>query len=365
MGWIKRNLFFFIGSLVALLLMLAAGYYLYSKWDANNQVLNQLKDTEEKLKRLAQQNPHPGNQKVDNIKAAKEQQQELRDYIKKTRSYFQRIAPIPDEPKLSDMAFSTALSRTLSQLQRDATNASVNLPPPPAPGEDFAFSFGAQRRALSFAAGSLQPLSIQLGEIKTICEILFQSKVNSIERIRRERVSTDDANGSQSDYLVEKSTTNDLAVLTPYELTFNCFSTEFAAVLSGFASSPNGMLVKNFNVEPAPAQATEATPTPVAVQPQQVYRGPSPAELQRQMMDRYGAAGPGYGNAGEASRYGGGGPAGGIPLRGFTPAYTPAAMPVATQPSPGGKGGLATVLDERLLKITMNILVVKPKEPTK
>ena len=39
MDWIKRNLYFVIGSLAALVLMGLAGYYLYSKWQLNNEVL--------------------------------------------------------------------------------------------------------------------------------------------------------------------------------------------------------------------------------------------------------------------------------------------------------------------------------------
>ena len=49
--------------------------------------------------------------------------------------------------------------------------------------------------------------------------------------------------------------TNELAVLTPYEVTFRCFSSELAAVLAGLASSPYALLVKTINVELAPAVA--------------------------------------------------------------------------------------------------------------
>ena len=95
MDWIKRNLYFLIGSLVALALMGLAGWYLYSKWQLNNEILGKLDEQYAKLKRLNKQNPHPGSGKVDNIKAAKEQQQELRAYIQKARQYFQRCPPIP------------------------------------------------------------------------------------------------------------------------------------------------------------------------------------------------------------------------------------------------------------------------------
>src|SRR5205814_1738856 len=142
---------------------------------------------------------------------------------------------------------SSALSGTIAQLRRAATNASVGLQ------QDYNFSFQAQRLRVSFASGSVEPLSVQLGEVKAICDVLFQAKINSLDNLQRERVSADDATGNQTDYLADKSVTNDLAVLTPYSLSFRCFSPELGSVLAGFASSPYGLLVKAVNVEPAPA----------------------------------------------------------------------------------------------------------------
>src|SRR5204862_6259930 len=114
---------------------------------------------------------------------------------------------------------------------------------------------------VSFAAGSLVPLSVQLGEVKTICDVLFQAKVNSLDSLRRESISADDANSTQgqTDYISRHSVTNELAVLSPYEITFRGFSSELAAVLAGFASSPRGLIVKTINVEPAPTASEEGT----------------------------------------------------------------------------------------------------------
>ena len=72
-----------------------------------------------------------GQGEVDNIKAAKEQQKEMRAFIQKARQYFQLCPPIPvpESGKLTSQEFSSALSRTLDQMQRDATKASVTLPP--------------------------------------------------------------------------------------------------------------------------------------------------------------------------------------------------------------------------------------------
>jgi hypothetical protein len=348
MSWIKRNLYFLIGTVVALALMGMAGWYLYSKWQLNNQILGDLNTSYAELDRLNNQNPHPGNGKVDNIKAAKEQRQELVNLLKRTREYFLRIRPIPDSPKVSSQEFTTALHETVNHLQHAATNASVVLP------ADYFFSFAAQKSKVTFATGSLQPLSVQLGEIKLISDILCAAKINSLDNIRRERVSSDDDSGPATDFLSEKSVTNELAILTPYEVTFRCFSSELAGVLTGLAGSPYGLVVKSVNVEQAAASTTEETPgaTTPYVMAQPVYT-PTPAAPDRPltarqaemlMMQRYGRGGGG--------RYG--------PNRPYRPTAEPTPPPVvAATPAPTGKGGLQTVLDEKQLKITMVLNVVK------
>lgn len=331
MSWIKRNLGFVIGSVVALALMGMTGWYLYSKWQLNNVILDQLNEQYAKLQRLNGQNPHPGSDKVDNIKAAKEQQQELRAFIGKTRPYFQRIPAIPDLPKVTDRDFSAALSRTIYQLHRDATRASVNLPP-----KNYSFSFEAQMSRVNFSPGSLELLSAQLGEIKAICDILCAAKINSLDNLRRERVSSDDSTGPQSDYLIEKSVTNQLAVLSPYELTFRCFSPELASVLAGFGASPSGLVVKSLNVELAPSSGaspeTSASPA-AAAEPARAATPPPRGPEAEAYKTRYGT---GTG----------------------TPAPAPPAAGV-TAPAPVPKGGLPTVLDQKELKITLMLNVVK------
>src|SRR5262245_47480504 len=135
MSWIKRNLYFLIGTVVALALMGMAGWYLYSKWQLNNTILSQLNDAYAELDKLNNQNPHPGGGKVDNIKASKEQRQDLLGFLKRTREYFLRIRPIPDSSKVSSHEFTTALHETVNRLQHQSTNSSVVLP------ADYFFSF--------------------------------------------------------------------------------------------------------------------------------------------------------------------------------------------------------------------------------
>jgi len=108
MDWIKRNLYFVIGAVVALALLGGAGWYLYSKLTLNDQKSEALNKAYEDLKRFNQQSPHPGNGPVDNIKAAKEQTVELRAFQDKVRTVFEKIPPIPDLPKITDRDFSFA-----------------------------------------------------------------------------------------------------------------------------------------------------------------------------------------------------------------------------------------------------------------
>ena len=92
--------------------------------------------------------------------------------------------------------------------------------------------------------------------------------------------------------------------MTPYTVTFRAFSPEIAQVLAGFASSPHGFIVKSINVQPA------------------------------------GAAGDGAASRAHGRTVGGGG--GGI----------------AAPARAGGRarqGGLQTVLNEQLLRVTWRL----------
>src|SRR5438270_6082733 len=111
MSWIKRNLYFLIGSIVSLALLGLAGFYCYSKYSLNNKVLDDLTQKHEDLKKLNSEPILPGP-KNENTELAKEQIKELKANIDRIRSGFQRIPRIPDLPKITDFEFSTALSRT-------------------------------------------------------------------------------------------------------------------------------------------------------------------------------------------------------------------------------------------------------------
>jgi hypothetical protein len=291
-------LVFVIGAVIAAGLLATAGVYDYQNWQRNNAALDALNQTYATLQRLNSQNPSPGNDKIDNIKTAREQGEQLQKWIQQAGQYFQPIAPIPDSTDgVTDARFASARDHTLSELQIEAGTASVILPP------KYGFSFEAERTLVKFAPGSLDALARQLGEVKLICEILYTAKINSLDGIRRVRVSDDDTGGPQSDFIDQTAVTNGLAIFEPYEVTFRCFSQDLGAVLSSFASSPHGFIVKGINVQPAVGATTPS--------------------------------------------------AGG----GFDQPVTPPAYP--STPAFAGRGGLQTVLNEQLLSVTLDIDIVK------
>ncbi len=311
MAWIKRNLVFVIIGVLAIGLLGAAGYYNYKGWSHNTAAFNRLNEIYSTLNDLTHKKPSPGNEKVNNIEAAKEQEVQLREWIRQAGNYFQPIPPVPNTGTntVSSEAFAAALRRTIDQLQHEADANSVTLPP------RYGFSFEAQRVMVTFSSGGLGSLAQQLGEVKTIAEILFAARVNSLDGIQRARVSSDDAAGSQADYFEGVSVTNNLAVLTPYLIAFRSFTPEVGEVLARFASSPHGFIVKSINVQPAGAFASASPDSPAA-----------PGAPVRPPWMTPGAGGP--------------------------PGMTP--PPMTT-----GKGGLQTVLNEQLLRVTLVVEIVK------
>ncbi len=321
MSWIKRNLIFVAGGAVAVALLGLAGYYFYSRWSLDKESLTKLEEAYADLERISMLNPNPGNEKVNNIELAKKQREKALTKIQEIQKFFVPIPTIPNPQDgiVTKEDFASSLRRTIDQLQKEAALGGVTLP------QRYDFSFQAQRNLPNFAAGSLPPLSAQLGDIKTICGILFQAKINSLDWIHRERVSADDQNGPQQDYLdpTHLSVTNELAVLVPYEIQFQCFSAELAGALAGFGASQHGIIVKSVNVEPStgaaydPALGAAGTPGAPAYNPEMAL----------------------------AYRMG----------------YTPPPQPVA---APAQRGGLQTVLDEKPVKVTLILNVVRllPKQ---
>lgn len=245
MDWIKKNLVLVVVGAVTLGALGFAGYFLWTKMQLSSQVTTELEEQDQKLQNLGRTRPHPGKGKVDNIALAKEQDQKLQEFAGRARQMF---VPVPYPTNIDSGSFGLLLAGTVDTLQRRAARSGTKIP------DGYAFTFEAQKKALTFEANSLVPLVRALTEVKAITEILLDAKILEIDRIRRVSVATQDTPalglmGGTSDYWTRKPTTNEVAITIPYEFTFRCFSSELQSVLEGLARSPHSFLLKNLVVD--------------------------------------------------------------------------------------------------------------------
>jgi hypothetical protein len=182
--WIKRHLILVVGGVVAVALLGVGTWYLMGNIGKDKEVSEQLGSQTNALETLYKKDPFPHRTNID---AGKREMARVRSVIKDVRQSF---TPVSYE-NVKDMAFKTLLDNTIDQLHRRAEKASVEVP-----SKTYAFSFEAQKKALKFSSTAFPGIAVQLAEVKTICDILFDAKINRLLSIRRARVSGDDPPGS-------------------------------------------------------------------------------------------------------------------------------------------------------------------------
>jgi hypothetical protein len=305
MGWVKRNLFLVIGGLLAIALLGVGGFYFWTNRQKNKEIETQLEANKSDLTRLVNQAPSPN---ATNIARAKQEVQTARAAVEQAKLFF---SPIPFEP-VTGQAFKSLLDQTIFDLHRKAEVASVALP-----SKDYAFTFAHQKTQLQFPAEAFPALPQQLAEIREICGILFDARVNRLITIRRSRLYVDEPL-SQVDHHERQPEVNEAVgmAINPYEVTVHAFTPELATALQSFYKSTNGLVVKSIQVEIAPTAVDPNQPPGAAPLP-----GPTAV---RPTVPPPGAARPG----------------------------APAAKPPEA---------IKTVLNERLLKITMMIDVMRTR----
>jgi len=305
MGWVKRNLFLVIGGLLAIALLGLGGFYFWTNRQKNRQIETQLEENKANLTRLVNLAPSPN---ATNIARAKQEVQTARAAVEQAKLFF---SPIPFQP-VTGQAFKSLLDQTIFDLHRKSEVASVALP-----SKDYAFTFAHQKTQLQFPAEAFPALPQQLAEIREICGILFDARVNRLITIRRSRLYVDEPL-SQVDHHELQPEVNEAVgmAINPYEVTVHAFTPELATALQSFYKSTNGLVVKSVQVEVAPTTADPNLP-------------PGAAPLPVPPVARPTAPPPGAGRPG-----------------------APAAKPPEA---------IKTVLNERLLKITMMIDVMRTR----
>ncbi|MEI7729271.1 MAG: Amuc_1100 family pilus-like protein [Verrucomicrobiota bacterium] len=353
MLWIKRNLLFVVGLLVAVGLLAFAIVRLLGTMDQDKQVRDGLEEEWGQLANLYRENPFPD---TANIGLVRQDQKRLRQFVQQARDCYQ---PIPPIHYASQQGFKTELERLVYQLNAIAKSNKIALP------TNYYYSFQAQRTLIKFAPGSLEPISRQMAHIQRICAILYDAKIQQLESVQRARISDDDTEAG--DLIQQTIQTNAVAVVTPYRVNFRCFSSELAAVVDGLVNSPNGFVIKTIDLIPGsegvPQMPAPSTPPPGAMDPGQPAPPaamdpgqPAPAPVLPPVRLQPYRRTPG---GGRASRF---------PTPPVVAPPTPGAAPTAPVTAVPGKvdaGGLKTLLNERAFRVSILLNVVSMRQGSK
>jgi hypothetical protein len=323
MSWIKRNLAFVISLAVAVALLIGGAVYLLSAQSEAEAASGELEAKKNEYDTLVKREPYPS---AKNIELAKAEQARVAELKAESLATFSQY---PAFTALDDASFKALLSRTIGELERSAERRGVKLPSGSGSGSKYSFTFDTQRRELRLAPNTLQPLALALTDIREFSEILFASKIHSLVSIKRPAIGTNEISGS-GDILSKKVGTNAVvaAGIHPYEVQFQCFSTELGEVLSRFVAASNAYVLKTINVERPSADGAEGSAE--AAQP-------NPAMGMMALMSRYGLR-PGMGT------------------------MPPANQSAPTTPAASGKVG-DIVLEQKPIKVTLGFEVVRLAAP--
>jgi hypothetical protein len=324
MSWIKRNLAFVISLAVAVALLIGGAVYLFSAQSEAEAANGELEAKKNEYDTLVKREPYPNTKNID---LAKEEQARFTELKSKALATFSQY---PTFQTLDDATFKALLTRTIAELERSAERKGIKLPSASDSGSagssKYNFTFSAQRRELRLPPNTLQPLALALTDIREFSEILFASKIHSLLHIKRPAIGTNEIVGS-GDILSKKVGTNTVigAGIHPYEVQFQCFSSELGEVLNRFVGASNAYVLKTLNVDRSSDGSDTAEAAPV-----------NPAAGMMAMMSRYGLR-PGMGTMPPAAQ----------------------AAPTAT---PAGKVG-DIVLEQKPIKVTLGFEVVRLAPP--
>jgi hypothetical protein len=322
MNWIKQNVGLVVGCVIALVLMCVAGWYMMAQIDKDKSITTQLDSQRQLVKGLYTRDPHPGTSKVDNIGAVKKEQERVGETVLgPMESYFPGFQ-IPTD--LSISSFKEILENTVSELQRDARYTGISLPS--TDQGNYGFSFDDIRPRIDIEVDALRPLTFQLYQVRELCEVLFEAKIHGINAIKRLPVSDNDAasagTGSSFGMASTSSTTSSAtsienyiedvatqdpninAIMMPYQISFQCFSSELGRVMDGFNKSEHFFRIKWLAVEQG--ETSSSTPMMSSANSMEAMYGLAPPPPAANSQSRYGLG------AGGASRYGGASPYGGM-----------------------------------------------------
>lgn len=241
MEWVKKNPVIVAGASVAVVLIALAGWFLFSKVSASSETEAVLLGLLDNRRTMWESRPFPGEENIAAIRKDLER-------VAKFQSNLQTvIPPMPAPANLDDRGLKVYLEQTIADLFLAATNSKTAIIQP-----NYSFGFSALRKKLTYKTNTYDVIALQLADIRMLLGILFDSKINALEGVRRSSLTLDDESGGP-DYFFLKPITNQFSVITPYELQFRCFGSELESVIQGLVEATNCIVIKNINVSPSRA----------------------------------------------------------------------------------------------------------------
>jgi hypothetical protein len=313
MAWVKKHLVLLIVALVSLAILGFAVFFVQQKKADDEAVNANLDEAAQKFKDLLSRKVHPGNGKIDNIQNAKNELAKMRSFMDEMREYLKgpQLAT-----NLNNQIFRAQLDTTIAELRRQTELAGVALP-----SSNYWFTYNTYKSTVDFK-NDAPSLAAELEDIKAIIKVICDARIPNLNGLKRSPFG-DAENAGGNDYIYGKfPRTNDWAVSTAYEITFQGFSSELARVMEGLANAKQCFVVKNVGVAQAPE---ERKPMPAAPPPVMMMPGMdrySQMRMQQQAM--------------------------------MMPVPGPAKKPVLT-------GAMKTALDENKLRFTLQVDSIRLK----
>jgi hypothetical protein len=369
MAWIKRNLFFVLGIVAGMALTVYCGILFASDLKKNGELTRKFEQADLGFAQVKGKPLFPSEANILLINQDRTNLEVFRDELRR------KFAPFPTPPKENEQGFSAYLENTIAELTAKADAGAVTLP------TNMSFGFTDQRSKLKYAAENIQPWMRQLSEIKVLCGILFNAKINALVSLRRVAVSTNDFITTQSDFFQARMTNTPLGSITPYKIEFRCFTRELDDVIKGLSQSSNCFVIKDIEVMPAgkrEGEVVQAEPeqpeTPVVTNTPPARRGgtnapparrgatpapPAPTPVAPGTPGMPGTQ-PGRGR-GRRAGLEGLQPAGPIPVAvTITPPATPAPAPTRAPAAPGSPLFMpGTILREQPLMIMISVEAIR------
>ena len=251
--YLKRHLLGIVGLLLAAGFV-GGGFVLNGKMTASVEAA----DAEYKSAVANRDKIQNSSLKVDrkNVDVLIDVKTEYTDFVANAGQVFGSKLPTP----LNSNDFLNYMVQSIALMNEQATNNLVNIPNDLLTRADlsFSFTFAPLMTQAEISEDKIPELQVQMEDIKNICEVLFNSRIQSIEQLQRTRVTTEDRKAlANPNYLdTRQSYTNSISVVRPYRIKFRCLSNGIAKTLSGFAKQNTFYVVRTLEVTPAGASTT-------------------------------------------------------------------------------------------------------------